>query len=192
MEIINGWLEELRNRSNVAENRQIPKEEIEKELEEVKGSLSNERVWRTACSGFEARMHTENITRLISYQDALEGLLGKGIATFCADDFSFEEKWEDDGRITFYFTAPKEALNCFFAPEKYPKAQGMTLSLEVPADAVCSEYASVEVSPYKELLGMVSDYDWNDVSLPSDQIDTLLAKALETGNRRPRSRKKAV
>lgn len=39
--------------------------------------------------------------------------------------------------------------------------------------------ASVEISPYEEVDGTVTDYDWIDIDLPYDEIDALIDMAMK-------------
>jgi len=55
------WLEEL----------------YKKEIEEVKGTIGNERLWELGYTGDEPNPHTENIAVLNEYMEVLAELLSK-------------------------------------------------------------------------------------------------------------------
>ena len=65
-ETVKIWLEELNNPT---------KEEIKTEIEEVKGTISNERLWELGYDGQEPNPHTENIMVLMEYLEVLEEML---------------------------------------------------------------------------------------------------------------------
>ena len=66
-ETVKIWVEELGNPTM---------EEIEVEIEEVQGTISNERLWEKGYDGNEPlNPHTENIMILMEYLEVLEGLL---------------------------------------------------------------------------------------------------------------------
>ena len=67
-EIVKIWLEELDNST---------KEEIKTEIEEVKGTISNEHLWELGYDGQEPNPHTENIMVLMEYLEILEEMLSK-------------------------------------------------------------------------------------------------------------------
>lgn len=45
------------------------------EIEEIKGTISNERIWELGYDGEEPNPHTENIEVLTEYLEVLEGKL---------------------------------------------------------------------------------------------------------------------
>lgn len=67
-ETVKIWLEELNNST---------KEEIKKEIEEVKGTINNEHLWELGYDGQEPNPHTENIMVLMEYLEVLEEMLSK-------------------------------------------------------------------------------------------------------------------
>lgn len=75
---------------------------------------------------------------------------------------------------TFYFTAPKEMLN-----GKYPEADRMTISIEVPFYHPEARYASVQCSPTVN----GQSYDWRDINWPYEDVEALLALAEKTKTR---------
>ena len=60
-ETVKMWLEEL----------------YTKEIEEIKGTISNEHLWELGYDGEESNPHTENIELLKEYLDVLEEKLNK-------------------------------------------------------------------------------------------------------------------
>lgn len=94
----------------------------------------------------------------------------------------FEEKYinDDYGNTTFYFIADTSLLRELVG-NKYPEADGMTISIEFPADNVEARYGSVCISPYKEsgdgCFGQVEDYDWTDIDLPYEEIEEFIRMA---------------
>jgi hypothetical protein len=90
----------------------------------------------------------------------------------------FDERWDrDDGSTVLWFTAPKELL-----PGEYPDAESMELSLEFPTHNLYVEDAIVEFSPtkYNEDEG-ATDYDWQEIDIPIDEIEALIKLAEENG-----------
>lgn len=68
-ETVKIWLEELGNPT---------KEEIKAEIEEVKETISNERLWEKGYDGKEPfNPHTENIMTLMEYLEVLEEILNQ-------------------------------------------------------------------------------------------------------------------
>ena len=89
----------------------------------------------------------------------------------------FEERYDSKeyGTTTFYFVAPKEMLN-----GKYPEAETMEISIELPTNNMDARYASVMFSPtkYYEEDGYV-DYDWFDAEMPYEDVEALIKLAEE-------------
>ena len=68
-ETVKIWLEELGNPT---------KEEIKAEIEEIKGTISNERLWEKGYDGKKPfNPHTENIMTLMEYLEVLEEMLNQ-------------------------------------------------------------------------------------------------------------------
>ncbi len=92
---------------------------------------------------------------------------------------TFEEAVDSEAydTVTFYYTSDKTLLSELLG-DKYPEADGMTLSIECPHSNVNEEYAHVLVSPFKDNEGQVEDYDWNDIDIPLEEIASLIDEAL--------------
>ena len=92
---------------------------------------------------------------------------------------TFEEAVDSEeyDTVTFYFVSDKTLLGELLG-DKYPEADGMTLSIECPHSNVEAGYASVCVSPFKDNNGQVEDYDWNDIDIPLEEIGSLIDEAL--------------
>ena len=92
----------------------------------------------------------------------------------------FEETYvsEDYGTTTHYFTIEKSLLEELF-PNKYPEACGGEISVEFPTNCPEANMADVCISPteYDEETDGYTDYDWNDVSLPYEEIEALFELA---------------
>ena len=89
----------------------------------------------------------------------------------------YEEQYhnEEEDMITFYFFAPKEMLR-----SDYPDAVSATIALEFPADHVDPSYASVSISPTREVAeGCLEDYDWCDYDMTYEEIEQLLDEAIQ-------------
>lgn len=95
------------------------------------------------------------------------------------DRIKFEERYDDNEyeTTTFYFVGDKSLL-MELVGNKYSDAEGMTLSIECPTNCIDTCNASVEISPYKNIDGTVTDYEWTDINLPYEAIDTLIDMAL--------------
>lgn len=93
---------------------------------------------------------------------------------------TFEEAVDSEAydTVTFYYTSDKNLLRELLG-DKYPEADGTTLSIECPHSHVEAGYASVQVSPFKDNEGQVEDYDWNDIDIPLEEIDALIDEALK-------------
>lgn len=78
--------------------------------------------------------------------------------------------------ITIYFVGDKSLLKTLIPNKSYPEAISTTLSLAFPLNNIDAEYASVGVSPTKEVEQGVEDYDWVDIDLPINEINLLLEK----------------
>lgn len=89
----------------------------------------------------------------------------------------FDERWDRDDRSTvLWFTAPKELL-----PGEYPEAESMELSLEFSTHNLCAEDAIVEFSPTKYDEEGYTDYDWEEIDIPFDEIEALIKLAEDSG-----------
>ena len=91
----------------------------------------------------------------------------------------FDEAWnKEDNETVLYFTAPKELLD-----GDYPDAVSMEISLEFPTDHAEAEYVLVSISPtaYVEEDDGYEDYDWQDVSMPYEDINELIELARAAG-----------
>ena len=85
-ETVKIWLEDFLESKGVASLELCPREDVEKEIEEIKGSLSNERLWEKGYDGDESfNPHTESIMTLEEYLKLLEEHI--------ADKFHY--KWEN-------------------------------------------------------------------------------------------------
>ncbi len=71
------WLTDFLESKGVDTIETCPVEDILKEIEEVKGTISNERLWEKGYSGDEFNPHTENIETLEEYLEILEEALPK-------------------------------------------------------------------------------------------------------------------
>lgn len=71
-EFLNVWTEELLKNNNKKSLDDLTAEELSTEIEEVKGTISNERLWAHADS-----IHEENVANLVEYLGLLEECLGK-------------------------------------------------------------------------------------------------------------------
>ena len=92
----------------------------------------------------------------------------------------FDDRWDrDDGTTVLWFTAPKELLM-----GKYPEAESMEISVEVPTNNIKPEYAIVEMSPtkYVEEEDGYTDYDWCEIDIPLDEIEELIEMAIGKPN----------
>lgn len=69
------WLEGLKEKCGVTNISEIPREAIKKEIDEVNGVISNERLWKNGAFGEEVSLHEENIANHVEYLGVLEGLL---------------------------------------------------------------------------------------------------------------------
>lgn len=65
-ETVKIWLEKLGNPTE---------EEIKAEIEDVRGTISNEHLWELGYDGNEPNPHTENIVILMEYLEVLEEML---------------------------------------------------------------------------------------------------------------------
>lgn len=96
---------------------------------------------------------------------------------------TFEERYdsEDYNTTTLYFVADTSLLKELVG-DKYPEADGMTISIEYPISCIesstASANASVEISPYINNEDTTEDYDWIDIDLPYSEIEALVSLAL--------------
>ena len=89
----------------------------------------------------------------------------------------FDETYvsEEYGTTTHYFTIEKSLLEELF-PNKYPEAYCGTISVEYHTNCLVTREADVAVSPteYNEENHSYTDYDWNDISIPYEEVEALL------------------
>jgi hypothetical protein len=69
-ETVQIWLDDLLETTGKATLEELTAEEIRAEIEEVQGTISNERLWAHADS-----IHEENIIVLLEYLDVLNEML---------------------------------------------------------------------------------------------------------------------
>lgn len=85
----------------------------------------------------------------------------------------FDSRYDDEeyGTTTLYFIAPREML-C----GKYSKAEFTAISIEFPSNHIEAHYASVMFSPrkYFEENDCYIDYDWFDINMSYEDIETLI------------------
>ena len=94
-------------------------------------------------------------------------------------DIYYDERFDDDynNTTTFYFVAPKEMLNEYIPDANYPDAISMEIAIEVPTNNIEAQAAGVSVSPTRKEEWGMEDYDWIDVNMPYDLIETLFVLA---------------
>lgn len=88
----------------------------------------------------------------------------------------FEERYDSEEykTTTLYFICPKEMLE-----KEYPDAMMATLSIECQTNCIEAATASCVISPTKKECGGLTDYDWHNIDLPYEDIETLLELALK-------------
>ena len=75
-ETVQIWLDDLVERTGCDTVDQLTREEILAEVEEVRGTISNERIWELGYDGEEPiNPHTENIIVLVEYLEVLDDML---------------------------------------------------------------------------------------------------------------------
>lgn len=75
-ETVQIWLDDLVERTGCDTIDQLTREEILAEVQEVRGTISNERIWELGYDGEEPiNPHTENIEVLVEYLEVLDGML---------------------------------------------------------------------------------------------------------------------
>lgn len=75
-ETVQIWIDDLVERTGCDTIEQLTQEEILAEVEEVRGTISNERIWELGYDGEEPiNPHTENIMVLIEYLEVLDEML---------------------------------------------------------------------------------------------------------------------
>lgn len=91
----------------------------------------------------------------------------------------FDERYdcEENQTTTLYFIAPKEMLKTLIPNQDYPEAVSMEISIEFPTEHIEPEYASVCISPTKQVDDSTEDYDWNDIEIPYNEVQELIKLA---------------
>lgn len=75
-ETVQIWLDDLVERTGCDTTDQLTREEILAEIKEVRGTISNERIWELGYDGEEPiNPHTENIEVLVEYLGVLDSML---------------------------------------------------------------------------------------------------------------------
>ena len=75
-ETVQIWLDDLVERTGCDTVDQLTREEILAEVEEVRGTISNERIWELGYDEEEPiNPHTENIMVLVEYLEVLDDML---------------------------------------------------------------------------------------------------------------------
>lgn len=95
------------------------------------------------------------------------------------EDIRFDERYDDvyNEETTLYFIVPKEMLDNFFPKGKYPDAVSMEIAIEVPTNNIEARNAGVSVSPTRKTEDGYEDYDWTDVDISYEEIETLFVIA---------------
>lgn len=86
----------------------------------------------------------------------------------------FDERYDNkENRVTtLYFIAPKDLLVKY--DYDYPEAVSAEISIELPFNHLAAECGYASISPTDE---DGTDYDWNDIDLPVDEIHELIRLA---------------
>ena len=71
-ETVQIWLNNLLESTSKITLEELTAEEIRAEIEEVEGTISNERLWEKGSDGETAVLHTQNVQNLVSYLSWLE------------------------------------------------------------------------------------------------------------------------
>ena len=79
----------------------------------------------------------------------------------------FEEAANYEGQTVLYFIGPKELLN---TTSQYPESESTEIALTLPPDFSNVFEFEAEISPTKD----GCDYDWNDLSLPEEEVNRLI------------------
>ena len=75
-ETVQIWLDDLLETTGKVTLEELTADEIRAEIEEVEGTISNERLWELGYDGEEPlNPHTDNIMILMEYLDVLNGML---------------------------------------------------------------------------------------------------------------------
>lgn len=83
--------------------------------------------------------------------------------------FDEEVVSQEYNTTTLYFIAPKQILT-----DRYPEANHTELSVEFPTKAPEPKFASVQISPTAVFDGVLTDYDWLDIDIEYEEIETLI------------------
>ena len=91
------------------------------------------------------------------------------------ENIVLDEIYESDaGSTTYYFISPKELLTYLLPYKDYKEAVSMEISIDFPTKHIEPKYASVCISPTRDIDGVMDDYDWTDVDLAYEEIDKLI------------------
>ena len=104
--------------------------------------------------------------------DYLEEILEQEKPDF--SDIRLEDVFENNEcqEVTYFFTAPKDLIDqCY--PGVYEDAVGTEVSVTFPMGHIDAEHATVEISPTREVQDGFSDYDWNEIILPYEDVEEL-------------------
>lgn len=95
-------------------------------------------------------------------------------------NIAFDESYisAEDETVTYYFTADKSLIESLY-PGKYPEAAASEVSMELPISCYEANMASIMVSPTLDCDGSATDYDWNSIDIPYEEVEELLALAKE-------------
>lgn len=125
--------------------------------------IYNEKDWR------------ESVSTYYNGQEPVEVLEDNSIATY----LEYEETFSDKFETTIYFTGPKHLLKRYVV-DNYPEADGCTVALRYLPGMNNPSTTDVEISPYKDEDGVMTDYDWTRIPLPKEDIRSLLALGMRS------------
>lgn len=75
--MIDEWMKRLLDKYSVKDISEIPKESLRQEAEDVKGTISNETIWRDGSEDEQYKMHQENIDELTEYLELINKAIYK-------------------------------------------------------------------------------------------------------------------
>ena len=98
------------------------------------------------------------------------------------EDIRFDERYDDNysGETTLFFIAPTSLLDNFSPKGEYADAVGTEIAIEVPTNNIEAKNPEliVSISPIIETENGY-EYDWTDIDIPNEEIETLLVIAME-------------
>ena len=94
-------------------------------------------------------------------------------------DIKYDSYWQHNemDEMVLWFTAPKEMIYEYLPDADYPEMVATAIEIVTPLNKIDAEHATVLISPTREDEYGQEDYDWTQIEMDKELINTLLVMA---------------